>query len=63
MYPVFHPSPHINIPIYLMVMSLAFTVSVLYAYKRAIKLNLPPKISSSNLSNSSSHNLLKISIS
>jgi phosphatidylglycerol:prolipoprotein diacylglycerol transferase len=45
MYPVFYPSPHIHIPIYLVVMSLAFTISIVYAYKRAIKLNLPPKIS------------------
>lgn len=45
MYPVFHPSPHIHIPIYLVVMSLAFSLSIVYFYKRAIKLNLPPKIS------------------
>ena len=45
MYPVFYPSPHINIPVYLVVMSFAFIVSILYAYRRAIKLNLPPKIS------------------
>ncbi len=45
MFPIFHPSPHINIPIYLVVMSLAFSLSIVYFYKRAIKLNLPPKIS------------------
>lgn len=45
MFPVFYPSPHINIPIYLVVMSVAFTFSIIYAYKRAISLNLPPKIS------------------
>lgn len=45
MYPVFYPSPHINIPLYLVVMSLACTVSIIYFYKRAIKLNIPPKIS------------------
>jgi phosphatidylglycerol:prolipoprotein diacylglycerol transferase len=45
MYPIFHPSPHIHIPIYLVVMSLAFSLSIVYFYKRAIKLNLPPKIS------------------
>lgn len=46
MYPVFHPSPHIHIPIYLVVMSLAFSVAVVYFFKRAIKLNLPAKTSS-----------------
>jgi phosphatidylglycerol:prolipoprotein diacylglycerol transferase len=45
MYPIFYPSPHIHIPIYLVVMSLAFTISIIYAYKRSIQLNLPPKIS------------------
>lgn len=45
MFPAFNPSPHIHIPLYLLVMSLAFSVAVIYFYKRAIKLNLPPKIS------------------
>ncbi len=45
MYPVFHPSPHINIPLYLVAMSLAFSLGIVFFYKRAIKLNLPPKIS------------------
>lgn len=45
MYPIFHPSPHIHIPIYLVVMSLAASLSIVYFFKRAIKLNLPPKIS------------------
>lgn len=45
MFPVFSPSPHINIPLYLIMMSAAFTLSIVYFYKRAIQLNLPPKIS------------------
>lgn len=45
MYPVFHASPHIHIPLYLVMMSVAFSVSVIYFYKRAVDLNLRPKMS------------------
>lgn len=45
MYPVFYPSPHIHIPIYLVVMSLAFSLGIVYFYKRAVKLNLSAKVS------------------
>lgn len=45
MYPVFQASPHIHIPLYLVMMSVAFSVAVIYFYKRALKLNLPPKVS------------------
>jgi phosphatidylglycerol:prolipoprotein diacylglycerol transferase len=45
MYPIFHASPHIHIPLYLLVMSLAFTISIIYFYKRSTKLHLPAKTS------------------
>lgn len=45
MNPIFEPSVHIDIPAYLTLMSLAFSVAVVYFYKRAIRLHLSPKLS------------------
>ncbi len=42
---IFQPSVHINIPVYLLLVSLAFSVAVIYFYKRALKLRLSPKLS------------------
>lgn len=45
MYPVIYTSYHIHIASYLIIMSLAYTVSIFYFYKRAIQLHLSPKLS------------------